>query len=317
MYFVYTKNHPIVLLLTPLIILGYLLAQALFLTNPPSLDLDLGWFGNYTLSSWIALALNTFVLSLNSILINWIFNKNEFLDKQSFVPSLIYITLIIFFESSVYLSGTTIAQTFLLLALAASYSLNQKEDERQKAFNIGLFVGISICLIPSYYPFIILAYIMLWTFRPFIVKEFVLLTAGILTPFLYALYLNLSIKKLTLEDTYIIQNENIYLTFIQYLPIGVSVLALLFAWTGFKARLQKINVRIRRIIRVQYFWILFGVFHIGVDLMFNGKFDNSVVLAIPLTFGLSLAATHKPLNRFTIPFLYIILLMTIFKFFNI
>ena len=317
MYFAYTKNHPLVLIFTPILVLGYLLVQYFLLAQPNVVDLDLGWFGNYTLPYWWSFGLNAFFICLNSIIINWIFNRYEFYDRTTYVPSLIYISLILFFDASLHFSGATLAQTFILLGLFAIYSLNQQEDGRKKAFNIGFFTGIAICLVPTYFPLGILSFFMLWSFRPFLMKEFLLLLSGLITPLAYMLYISLWQKQVHLQDTYIVPNENIYLSIIQYLPIAISAISLLFAWAGFKSRLAKNTVRIRRVFRVLYLLILLGVFHLGVDFMFNGQFNSSLLLIIPITMGLSLAATHVKLNRFTLPFLYIVLLLTLFKFFGI
>ena len=317
MYFAYSKNHPIVLLLTPIIVIGYLLALAFVLPHNQLIEVDLGWFGNYQMSYWVSLALNALTICVNSILINWVFNRFEFYDRNTYVPSLVYISLISFFDSTLNFNGATLAQTFLLFALFTIYSLNQQDDGRKKAYNIGFFTSIAICLVPTYFPLGIFSFIMLWTFRPIIGKEFLLMIAGLLTPLVYMFYISLYQQQIHLQDTYIQLNENIYLTVEKYLPIAVSAVGLLFAFAGFRSRLQKATVRHRRLFRVQYLLILLGVFYLGVDLMFNGQFQTSVLIIIPLTLGLSLAATNNKLNRFTLPLLYIILLLTFYKFFGV
>lgn len=317
MYFVYTKNHPLVMIFTPFLVVGFLLLHFFLQAQPAIIAVDFGWFGNYNIPYWWSFALNALFICINSILINWIFNRYEFYERNTYVPSLVYISLISFFDASLHFSGSTLAQTFILLGLFAIYSLNQHEDGRKKAFNIGFFTGISVCLIPTYFPLGILSFFMLWTFRPFLIKEFLLLMAGLVTPFAYMLYISFWNKQVNIQDTYIHLNENIYLTINQYLPLVISAIALLFAWAGFKSRLQKNTVRVRRVFRVLYLLLLLGLFHLGVDFMFNGQFHSSMVITIPITMGLSLAATNNKLNRFTLPFLYIILLLTFFKFFSI
>lgn len=316
MYFIYTKNHPFVLFFTPLIIVAYLLTQTYFIEHTNWVDVNFGWFGDYTIAYTNALIINTIVLSLNSILINWIFNFNEFLDKNSYVPSLVYITLILFFDASLQLSGATLAQTFILLALFNVYGLNQQDDARKKAFSIGFFNGIAICLVPEYFPLAPLAFIQLWTFRPFRFKEFILVLFGMLTPFSYAFFISLFSTQISLTDVYIHIEKNLYRTVLQYLPIVIIGVSALFAWSGIQSRLQKGTVRIRRMVRALLFILLLGLFYITTDLLYTNEYYASVIIVIPITFGLSLAATHNKLSRFTLPFLYIVLLMTLFKFFN-
>ncbi len=316
MYFLYTKNHPLVLFFTPILVVGFLLLQAYF--TPPSdwMQADFGWFGNIQISFYSSLTINAVLICINALLLNWIFNTYEFLDRNTYVPSLIYISLIAFFDSAQSLSGATLAQTFILLGLHNIYALNQQDDARKKAFNLGLFVGIAICLVPAYFPLAPLSFMQLWTFRPFRFKEFILLLFGMITPLFYAFYISLFSAEIKLTDVYIHVDQNIYRTILQYLPIAIIALSMLFAWSGIRSRLQKGTVRIRRIIRALQILLLLGIYYIVTDLMFSSNYSASVVIAIPITFGLSLASTHNKLSRFTLPFLYLVLMATMIKFFT-
>ena len=153
-------------------------ASELHFTN--LLDLDLTPTIN-----WLNITLVTLVLTINALLINYTFNSHEFYDKNTYLPSFIYVLIACFFPMSVYVNGELIAQTFAILAINQLFMIRQNEDARKWLFNSAFFIGFAYIFNPIYFIYFIVLFIVLLNIRPFQLREYAMGLIGFLIPLLW------------------------------------------------------------------------------------------------------------------------------------
>ncbi|MFM9051292.1 MAG: hypothetical protein ACKOKF_03100, partial [Bacteroidota bacterium] len=183
----FSGNRASVLLLLPL------LAGAFFALNfqtgyyVQEKVSNLGFWGETVVIYPIYSSIGGVILVLiNAIAINWIYNSNEFLERNSYLSSMLYVVLMSFYHSFYNLDGLLLAHTFLILTMAQFFELNQHDDGKRQVFNGMFFAGIAATFHPPMTALFPLFCIMIWVIRPFIFRELILAILGFSVPLLYA-----------------------------------------------------------------------------------------------------------------------------------
>lgn len=124
---------------------------------------------------------------LQAFIINRFVNTIKLFPKPNYLTGLMYLVCSCLFKSYLYFSPVLIVNTFIILVLIKLYQAYQKVQCYQIIFDIGLLIGISSLI---YFPSIalmLLFFIGMSLFRPFIWREWVIGCFGFLAPFLIAL----------------------------------------------------------------------------------------------------------------------------------
>jgi hypothetical protein len=182
-------NRPLVLLFLPLILLAFHVSYHLSNAAHGPLDIDFGFWGNLTVKQGNSIVFYEIIAAswvlFNAILLNYTYNSGEFNDKNTYLPSLIYIVLCATSMNFYAFNGLHLTNTALIITIYQIISLTQNQDGSKHIFNGGLFLGIAGTIYPPLlllFPFGIIMYL---GFRPFLLREFWFYLLGYALPFIY------------------------------------------------------------------------------------------------------------------------------------
>jgi len=88
------------------------------------------------------------------------------------------------------LTTDLISHLFIVFALMQVFKLRRQEDAKAIIFKSGLLIGIAIVFSPMLLPLILIPWIGLIIFKPFIWREWILLIVGFAIPVFYQLGIN-------------------------------------------------------------------------------------------------------------------------------
>jgi hypothetical protein len=264
-----------------------------------------------TLSSVFA----AFLICFNSFGINLIFNTNEFMERNSYMPALLYVVLMSFYHSFYTLDGLLLAHTCIVLMLFQFFKLRQNEDGRSHVFNGAFFSGLAATLHPPmivWFPFVL---IMIWNIRPFILRETFLALIGFAIPLLYAeVFIWIFGHKIDLKI--LEQTTNYYQKQTDFLITAVLfTLLFLLSLVSIRGRVQKSSIRLKKLIGILA-WLVFVSVIIGVaDFVYFNQIERFSFLMIPLSFFLTFSFTNKTFAKIASVLFYMTLVYSFVNFF--
>lgn len=312
----FSSNQSIVLVLIPLMVAVHLLLDFYF----PIVDYtifkqeNLWGLNFYTFPPILSKILAFILVSLNAILINFVFNSLEFYDRNTFLPSVIYVLIVSLFPSSIYFSEDLIGHFFFILTFYQILSIQQNDDARGLAFFSGLLLGIAFSFIPLYGAFLLIAIIVLFSIRPFLLREHLLVYFGFSIPVIWLFFVNPNwiVQLLAFNGTKDFFNFNDYIM----IGLGIALLSLiLLGVRGMLNRSSKSSVKFKRLVSVSIL-SFFYFFIAGMILsIFHHTFSYFIVGTIVLPFILPYAFLKLRRNWVSNFFFYLLLLVNIIKFF--
>ncbi len=311
---IFHSNRTIVLVLIPVLISLYFSMNSFFHYHVLEEQMNFGFFGKYNINSTLSSFISSLLIGFGGVLLNQLFNKNEFSSKNNYLPVLFYVLFLSLSNSFYFLSGLSIAQFLIILSVMQLFQLNQKEDGRKAVFNASFFFGIACVFFPVLFfgwPFLLF---IIWINRPFLFREAAISIAGIIIPSLYAfafiLFFDVQL------DLTVINSSSIEVHTIDTL-VFVSTLMLFFLF-GLKTLFYKIqtgSIRIKKIFRLLFFLsILFFILFL-VDVLFYKKTQSIILLMIPQVLILPYAFDGKKFKILPKIIFYIFFIFTLVKFF--
>lgn len=256
----FSSNQSLVIFLLPLLFMGNIL-----LNNYT--DLFEGW-RNFETNMWgirfaiISPMVSSFfavvLLSVIATIISFTFNQHEFFEKNTYLPSLIYAFLAMYFPFSIMLNGDLFAQLFLVLAINQILKIKQNEDARSHVFNSSFLVGISATFNPIYFGFLPFIWIALLSVRPFVFREFILVLIGIALPVLWTLIVNVSIFQMLFNEMAI--NET--MLSVPYFSVVIHFLILVTFLISLRyifERFNKSSIRFKRLFRIVFILLIYPI----------------------------------------------------------
>jgi hypothetical protein len=309
-------NRAGVLLLLPFLIGGYFALNNLTGYYLQEKTINLGLWGEsivlYPLISAIAASLIVFV---NAVAINWIYNTNEFLERNSYLSSLLYIVLMSFYHSFYSVDGLLLAHTFLILTMAQFFKLSQQKDGRKHIFNGMLFAGVAATFHPpliALFPFLC---IMFWVLRPFIFREFILGAIAFGIPLVYSMvYLwysghEIDLKLLDQLTDYRNKQTDFLVTALLFTLLSIlSVFSI-------RSRMQKSSIRLKKLTSIIW-WYLFIALVLGVaDFIMFRQIERFSFMMIALSVFLTFSFTNKTFSIIATTLFYLTLGYSFTKFF--
>jgi len=120
-----------------------------------------------------------------ALLVNRLTNKFGLLDKPTFLPALLYVTLSGLFTPFLILSPPLICNFLLIWMLYKLFDLYKGEDAKSITYDLGMIVAVGSLI---YFPFIYL-FLSIWAalmlFRPFYWREWIIGIMGYATVFFF------------------------------------------------------------------------------------------------------------------------------------
>lgn len=310
------SNRTLALVVLPMLVGGYVVLNLFF---PVHLPEDTAHFGFYNLQlnqkTTVAIVLAPMLICVEAIVINLIYNRNEFFDRNNFLPSLIFVVFLSYFHSFYFLDGFGIAFFFLTLMIYQLFRLNQNEDGRKTTFNIGFLLGVAGSVFPLMLGILPLVFIMVWVFRPFVFREGILLLLGLSTPLLYATaYRWIAKQPLDLQILSTSSNEK---DLINLAVVGGA--ALFFGILSVKTaglKMQQGSIRIRKIYNALILMLFTTTALAAADYFFFEKLSSASLILLPLTFVFPYAFGYKHLRKESVILFYVLLIVSVGKFFR-
>jgi Family of unknown function (DUF6427) len=277
--------------------------------------IDLGIWGNFDGFNhfWRSFLAGVFV-SINAVLINFVFNKNNFFPKNTFYPSILYVTVMSFNHCFYELNGIIIGHFLIIMALNQLLNLEQNTDGRSNAFLTGLFLGVGATLHTPLITILPIAFLMVWVIRPFVFRETLLILAGFITPLLYGLSFkflkNINIWVNPLKDS-LKYHEKEYVFLASSFALALLFLISLFA---IRNKMSNSSIRLKKMVRILWFLVFYALFLGILNFAFYKRIEWFSYGAIPLSFFLPFAFEHKSLSFFATFFYYAVLIISLCKF---
>jgi hypothetical protein len=309
-------NRAIVLFILPVVIGFYVLLNLLTeyysFSEPTSFGI---WGLGSNAHPVIAQLLSGILILVNALSINAIFNRNQFLERNNYMSSLLYIVLMSFYHSFYRIDGLLISHSFIVLMIYQLYFLRQNKDGRKFSFNAAFFGGVAVTFHPNLFPLFPFVFLMIWSIRPFVLRETVLVTIGFGIPLLYAAIYQFLIEKPL--DFQLMELATRYEQKQIDLLVTLGILSVLFVLSllSIRARMRTSSIRLKKLVRILgwlvLLFLLLGVF----NLLIFEQIEQFSLLMIPLAFFMTFAFTHKTLNQAAIGLFYVTFGYSIVKFF--
>jgi len=312
----FLDNRTGVLFLLPIIVGVYALASILGLQVSPTLRADGLFFHDVKIGSVASYVIQSLLILLNAVLLNAVFNSHEFLDKNTYIISLIYVVLTPMFIPLNSFDGSLLAHLFIILTMSVLFQLKQNSDGKMVVFNAGLLSSLGIIFLPYLLPVIPFLLMMIVVIRPFIWRELFLCLAGISVPLIY--YFSYLFFTNQLGFSWLLPNWNMHnyqQALNNYPVVGLFAALLFISLFSLGARLLKSSLRLKK--QIQMLGLLFAFFILlgSVDFFFSGSLVYLSLAIIPLTYFLTYAFLSKRSGILASIFFYITLLYSFVKFF--
>jgi hypothetical protein len=310
----FLENRIGVLLLLPVIITVYLLLNYQTGYYLSSNEVSLGLWNSQKMNVTSFGIVSSFIVLINAVGLNILFNINEFFDKNAYIVSLLYVVTMSFYHSFYSLNGSLLAHSFLILMLYQFFKLKQNVDGRAQVFNGSLFAGIAATFFPPLLISLPLIITMILIIRPFYLRETFLCIFGFATPIIFAIVYvwtsNTEINWMILDDK---TNSQLQTDFI----VSMVVFAVLLTLSIFSlsARLQKSSIRLKKQIQIIWVLIVLSIFLGVVDFLFFRQIERFSLLMIPLSILLSYSFYHKNYGIVSTVVFYLTMLYSVLKFF--
>lgn len=312
----FLDNRTGVLFLLPFILGVYVLASVLGVHQDVVIRTDGLFFHQVYFGTITTYLLQSFLLLLNAVLLNAVFNSHEFLDKNTYIISLIYLVITPMFIPLNSFDGSLLSHFFIIVSLSILFHLKQNSDGKMIVFNVGLLVSMAVIFMPYLFLVIPFVLMMIVIIRPFIWRELFLCLAGIITPIIY--YFSYLFFTEQLGFKWLLPNWSIHSyekSLNVYPVVGLFVILLLISLFSLGARLLKSSLRLKK--QIQMLGLLFTFFILlgSVDFFFSGSLVYLSLAIIPLTYFLTYAFLSKRSGILASIFFYITLLYSFVKFF--
>lgn len=285
-----------------------------FFGTPTTVHTSFGFWGDHHLSPLFSVILSGFFISMTAIFINFIFNFNDFMDRNNFMPSILFVTSASFFQSFYEFNGITISIFFIALMIHQLLRLNQNEDGRAILFNAYLFFGIATTLTPNLLVCLPLVLLIGYAIKPITFKELILSILAIFTPYMYVFFVNDN----QFPDVFSYLFNELHPSISNFdLSIIVVINVLFTLLTVQNTTRQGVSrgIRLQKLYRLITFLILHLIGVLFFAISFNGQNDVGIFIAIPVAMITPYAFGMKSLNKFPVFILYLTLLLSVTKFF--
>lgn len=312
----FVGNRAGVLLLLPLFIICYFFLNEISGNLYEVENIQMGFWGSSVkLSSNTAMILSGTLILINAVAINLIFNANEFYERNSYIPSLLYVVFMSFYHSFYSVDGLLIAHTALILMLYQFFQLRQNRDARVAVFNGSLFAGLAATFHPPMVGILPFVLIMIWNIRAFVFREMLLCLSGFALPLVYAYtyfwYSGQPLKWNILDKASDFYKEQTDF----FVTSGLFVFLFILSSVSIRSKMQKSSIRLKKLVNILWWLMGLGFIYGMIDFIFFDQIERFSFLMVPLAFFLSFSFTHKKLSRPASILFYITFFYSLINFF--
>ena len=308
-------NRSYALLFLPFIIGGFYACNYFTGYHAASSELNFGLWGSFSQPDfWFLDFLAPGLILMNAILINTLFNRNEFMEKNNFLTSMVYVTFMSFFPTFYHLDGSALTQTLMILVLIQLFRLNQNSDGRRQVFNAAILFGLACTFFPVLLVGTPFLFWMIWVLRPFILRESVLTITGFTVPLIYAGVYSYVFQIRLEREQFSSTSSELYMFDMVILASGVGLL-LLLCTTYLLNKLRGSSIRLKKLFRMLGLLTGLSAGLIVLEFFVFEKLAAAGLILFPFAFFLPYAFGEKDLRAFPSFAFYLIFLFSVGKFF--
>jgi len=308
-------NRSYALLFLPIIIGGFYFCNHLTNYHPLADGMNLGFWGTFEISpTWLTDFAALVLILINAILLNTLFNRNEFMEKNNFLTSMLYVVFMSFFPVFYHLDGLALAGTLLILSLIQLFRLNQNEDGRRAVFNSALLFGTACTFSPILLLGLPILFWAVWVIRPFVLRESLLVLAGLATPLLYTLVYTY-LFEIRMERSNFSSSSAEFVWLDMLVLSGGLVLIGLASLSGVMNKFRGSSIRLKKLFRMLGLFIWMFLATGALEFLVFGKLAASSLLLLPLIFFLTYAFGERQPKGFSTFTFYLLFLFAVGKFF--
>ena len=259
----------------------------------------------------------TLVLTLaQAFLLNSVINHFNFMGKPNFLTALLYMTLVSLFLPFLVLSPTLICNFITIWMVSKLFNIYKQPDVKGLMFDLGMIIALGSLI---YFPFIImllLLWIALIIFRPFIWREWVTPVLGFTIIYFLIGVIYFWIDRFDEFIAIFSPFTNSFPTTLQVdihdyfvgIPIGIAMIMFLFV---LQDQYYRSVVQIRKSFQLLFFMLLLIV----VSFYLNEKItiNHFLLCAPPLSIYLAFYFSHAK-TKWLYETLYFIIILTILYF---
>lgn len=286
----FASNTVFVLVIVPLLFTANVFLEYNFnaITSSVNHATDLWGIPFHKLSAGISNVILISILTVNAVLINYTYNKHEFFERNTYLPSLIYVLIVCFFPMSTLLNGDLFAHFFIILALHELLNIKQSDDSRRTAFNASLFIGLATTMNPVFLYFLPVFSLSLISIRKFIFREHLLAIIGFVIPFLWLFYVDKDFYSALFEFTAQLDYGRLP-NYVLFAPNVIIALLLILSYRNIGLRITKSSIRFKRLMTmVLYLLLLSAISSLIIFTFFNSYFyfsSGAIALSIILPYA--------------------------------
>jgi hypothetical protein len=309
-------NRTGVLLLIPFFMLGYFLLDQFTGYYPHNAETNSGMWGtSIPLTDSFLEISGAILVVINALAINMIYNANEFLERNSYMPSLLYVVMMSFYHATYSIDGLLVAHSFVIAMIYQLFLLRQNEDGRKRMFNGAFLAGCATTFHP---PLVLLApllIIMARRIRPFVFREALLVILGMAIPLVYAgVYLWLSgstieLKLIDKSTDYLSKQTDFLITSVLF------TLLFLLSLASISSRMKTASIRLKKLTSMLWWLVLLGSIFGVADFFAFGQIERFSFLMIPLSFFLPFSFASQTFGGLATVLFYITFGYSCLKFF--
>jgi hypothetical protein len=312
---IFVENRSGVLLLLPILVVIYAILNMVFgyhLSSPVS---GFGFYGELlSEESIVSQLLAPLLILSNALLLNEIFNRNGFMEKNNYLPALLYVVGKSYFHSYYFINGFGLAETFMILAFMQVFKLDQNSDGRKTVFNAAFFAGTAASFYPILVLFIPFLFIIVWVLRPFVLRESSLLAVGFIIPLIYAgCYSTLFGVPIRGDSFTGFATEwkfpDLYVIAGGLLLLGCATVS------ATSQKLGQSSIRLKKLFRIIVWMLLFYFLLSGLELLTLRKLDAPSFIIGWLAFFITYGFGTKQVRQFPTFVFYLLLIFSVGKFF--
>jgi len=250
--------------------------------------LSFGWLEK----SWfLSLFLSFLFIIIQGIWLNNIVVNTDITAKGTFIPGLIYVSLICSNQETLSFNGAVISGFFILYILKIAFGIYGKEDNYMDIFKMTTTISIASLLYLPMVLYIFFVWLILIIYRTVNFRMFIISLVGFIIPYIYVLFLYFWFDKTHIFFQHLIDKYNSLfihnIDFRIYLGIIPIILGCLYLISiiGLVRKIKSRVIKIRKYIYIITWMFIFSL----INAMFFG--DPSLIslslLCIPATFFVS------------------------------
>ena len=260
--------------------------------------LDLGLLGIIDVAPSYSIIVSSLLLLLNGFTITRIFNENDFFDKNIYSSGFIYLVLMSFYHSFYHLNTLLILQTLLITVVREILLIQQQEGDQKHVFNGAFLLGLSACIHPPSFLYLLAFLVSIWSLKSFLSKDFLLILVGAFIPFMYVgsyYFLN---DKVILIDLFGSPTKWKIVVFDMLFTLINCSFLFLMALVSFRSSAVKSTLRLRKMMLPLILFFAVGLALGLYDFVLFFQMDRFLLVLVTLPFFINYAFVNRTYSLF-------------------